>query len=407
MGMVINIDAALDLRSDYNILKEPLHEMMRMRQEAWERQNPIDLLFTRGTLSSFQDTYTSSIGFEHAFSESGDYALGPIFNTAEGFAATYRTRTFQGSFIISQQVIEDRQMGKAKDDANAFVKRWHGDIAEYAMAAIAGGYGQEYSWAGGSNTNGGSVLKLDTADTVDGKVNGVKNSLFSNAHTIVRRRDMSDVAFNESKQSNLFYADIDLAGSDPGKLAALADVINQVITGMENLKDDNNKRAGVYGAKNIVCANDPHLKASLETALSLEMFNEMGQKTGINPAYKRATVDTTPYLLDIPMGKGGRGFWVVDKAYNAENHGPEFTERIAFTLDVDQTKQPKGISYLGRQRFDINVASWRGMAYVHLGIPNGAAGTWNELSKYTKITPMSTIVKPVSIVGTVTTKVAP
>ena len=123
MGMIINIDKALELRSDYNILKEPLHAMMQSKQEAWEKENPIDLIYNRSTISGFQETYTSSIGFAHAFSETSDFAVGPIFNTAEGFSSTYRTRTFQGGFIITQQALEDRQLGKIKDDANAFVKR--------------------------------------------------------------------------------------------------------------------------------------------------------------------------------------------------------------------------------------------------------------------------------------------
>ena len=108
MGVIINIDQALELRSDYNILREPLNEMIRNKQEAWEKQNPIDFLFNRSSISTFQQTYTSSIGFDKAFSETGDYAIGHIYNTAEGFSATYRTRTFQGAFIITQQTLEDR-----------------------------------------------------------------------------------------------------------------------------------------------------------------------------------------------------------------------------------------------------------------------------------------------------------
>ena len=96
MGFIVNIDRALKERSHYNVLKEPLHKIMRDEQEAWEKSNPIDLLFVRGTLNSFQETYTSSIGFDHAFAETSDFNVGPIFNQEEGFAATYRTRTFQG-----------------------------------------------------------------------------------------------------------------------------------------------------------------------------------------------------------------------------------------------------------------------------------------------------------------------
>ena len=97
MGMIINIDKALELRTDYNVLREPLNDMLKAQQEAWEKKNPIDLLFVRNSIDRFQQTFTSSIGFDRAFKETSDYNIGPIFNTAEGFSATYRTRTFQGA----------------------------------------------------------------------------------------------------------------------------------------------------------------------------------------------------------------------------------------------------------------------------------------------------------------------
>lgn len=402
MGVIINIDEALKLRTDYNVLREPLNEMIKNRQEAWEKSNPLDMIYTRSSIDRFQMTYTSSIGFSKAFVETNDYAVGPIFNTAEGFAATYRTRTFQGSFIITQQTLEDRELGRAKDDANAFIKRWNGDIVEYGMAALSGGFGEEVYW-GGDDKDGKSRLKLTSADTTDGEIDGVKNPLFFNKHTIVKRQGMSAAEIQAAYQSNKYYADLDITGNDPARIAKLADVINQVITNMENLKDDNNKYAGVLGAKTIACANDPHLKAALATALDMDMF-KMGESLYKNPAYQAATVQFTPYLNDIPQFKNGLGFLIIDKSYNAENHGLELTERIALTLNVIEQKRPMGIIYDGRQRFDINVATWRGISYVYLGTPAGATGKWNDVNTFTKLTTLETIVKPVQVVGTVTTK---
>lgn len=406
MGMIINIDEALKLRSDYNILKEPLHAMMRSQQEAWERENPIDFIFSRGSLASFQETYTSSIGFDHAFAETADYAVGPIFNTAEGFSATYRTRTFQGGFIISQQVLEDGQIRRVKDDATAFVKRWHGDIVEYAIKSLAGGFGEDAYYVAGDGKS--SRLRLTSADTASGDImDTTKNPLFYNKHTIVKREGMATAQLEAAYQSNLFYVDTDdlkIGGNDAGQISKLADVINQVITYMENLRDDNNKRAGVLNAKTIVTGNDAHLKAALATALSTDAFKQ-GETMFPNPARDRATLKTSPYYLDIDMCKDGAGFFIVDKAYNEENHGLELTERIPFTLDAFEKKEaPRGIKYEGRQRFDINVATWRGIAYVRLGTPTGSGDGWNKLANYTRITPTETIVKPVSVVGTVSTK---
>lgn len=404
MGMIINIDEALKLRTDYNVLKEPLNKMLADQQEAWERQNPIDLLFARNTISSFQETFTSSIGFDRAFTETADYSIGPIFNTAEGFAATYRTRTFQGSFIISQQAMEDRMYGKIKDDANAFVRRWHGDIVEYALKNLEGGFGapgataEKTDWIGGDGVP--SHLQMNSADTISGDITDpVKCSLFNKEHKTVKRGVEEPLS-----QGNMFSTSatdtsaIKFDGSDPLYIAKLADVINQVIVKMENYRDDNGKRAGVLGAKTIVAPNDPHLKAAISAALSMPEMNGLP-----NMAYQRATLDTTPYLNDIGPCADGAGFFIVDKAYNAANHGPELTERVAFTLDVTETKRPNGIVYDGRQRFDINCASWRGIAYVRVkDTVSASPKAYAKKENFEVITPLA-VAKPVSVVGTVKT----
>lgn len=409
MGMIINIDEALKQRTAYNVLKEPLHAMMQDMQEAWEKKNPIDLIFKRGTLSGFQETYTSSIGFAHAFTETSDFAVGPIFNTAEGFSATYRSRTFQGGFIITQQTLEDGNVGRVRDDASAFVRRWDGDIVEYAMTAIGGGFGSPVYWHSGVGDNK-SKIELRSADTVTGLVDDLnKNPLFYNKHTIVQREDVVGKGedktpfgyVKENYQSNIFWATdgagnpgITIGGNDAGQIAKLADFINLIITEMENSKDDNGKIAGVHGAKTIVVGNDPRLKAAINTALSQDMLNG-----ALNNAYQIATMESTPYLNELPQFANGVGFLVIDHAYNKANHGLEFTERLPFTLDVTELKRPKGIAYDGRQRFDINVATWRGIAYGYLGAASATSTDWNHKDKFTELKVVDTIAKPVTVVN--------
>lgn len=407
MGLIINISEALQNRTDYNVLREPINDMLKRKQEAWEQKNPIDLLFVRGTIDKFQETYTASLGFAHAFAETGDYAVAPIFNTHEGFSTVYTSRTFQGGFIITQQVLEDQAYSTVKNTANQFMTRWHGDQVEFAMKAIESGFGKVVTF--GTADNGGvSKLALKTADTVDGDpMTAEKNPLFCATHKTVKRDDVDAI-----NQSNAFCVKegttygIDLSGSDPAKVAKLADVINQVINEMENYVDDNGKYIALSGAKRIVAPNDARLEGMLNAALSMEMF---GPAVGPNPAYKAATLETTPYLRALPCcydktNRKGIGFFIVDPTYNAENHGPEFTQRIAMTLNVDETKNPYGISYDARERFDVNVASWRGITYIYIGDTQPAFTKNSAWTDLTAVTPIATTVKPVSVVGEVTTK---
>ena len=153
----------------------------------------------------------------------------------------------------------------------------------------------------------------------------------------------------------------------------------------------------------------------LETVLDMSMFNDIGQKLGPNPAYKRASLDVTPYLRDLPCcfdttTQRGVGFFIVDPSYNEENQGLEFTERVALTINVDKRANPYGIAYDARQRFDVNVASWRGIAYIYIGDSeptfikspvlnsNGSVGEVTGWDATTALTPIATIVTPVDII---------
>lgn len=426
MGMIINIDVGLENRTDYNILREPINDMLKNMQEAWEQKNPIDLLYKRGTIGVFQETYTSSLGFAHAFRETNDYAVAPIFNTQEGFSKVYTTRTFQGGFIITQQLLEDQQYNNIKNTASQFMTRWHGDQVEYALTAMFSGFGVKQEF--GDDTNGGtSVLLMTSADTADGDImNGQKNPLFTNNHTIVKRKGMSAQDLFDKKQSNLFYIKdgdtngLDLDGDDPGKVAKLADIINQAITIGENYVNDNGKFVANSGRWRIVAPNDARLKGMLKAALSMEMLHGLGP----NPALDRADLEVTPYLRNYACcfdktKQRGVGFFIVNPSYNAENNGPEFTQRVALTLNVEQKKNPYGISYDARERFDINCASWRGIIFVYIGATSpttwvsspsvdntGAVTTKTGFNAMTALTPIATIVKPVSVQGTVQTEAA-
>ena len=56
MGLIINIDQSLEQRTEYNILKEPLNDMLKDKQELWEKENPIDMIYYRwfpGNLHKF------------------------------------------------------------------------------------------------------------------------------------------------------------------------------------------------------------------------------------------------------------------------------------------------------------------------------------------------------------------
>ena len=110
-GVIINHDQALKQREDFNLLYEPIEEMIKGVVEAWEKNDPLEPLFVRDSIDRLQKTYSSSIGYDQVMAESADYSVGELSNAQSGFRKTVSTRPFRGSKIIAQEVIDDSPDG--------------------------------------------------------------------------------------------------------------------------------------------------------------------------------------------------------------------------------------------------------------------------------------------------------
>jgi hypothetical protein len=75
-------------------------------------------------------------------------------------------------------------------------------------------------------------------------------------------------------------------------------------------------------------------------------------------------------------------------------------ERVGFSMNAVKTDEPEGIKYLGKQAFDFFCPTWRGIAYVYIGKPEGTTGAWNDINTFTEIKP-AVFAKAVTVVGEV------
>lgn len=459
-GVIINHDQALRQREDFNLLYEPIEEMVKSLVEAWEKNDPLEPLFVRDSIDRLQKTYSSSIGYDQVMSESADYSVGEISNAQSGFRKTVSTRPFRGSKIIAQEVIDDSPEDIGKE-ISKWTKAWMRNRVQYALKSLDAGFGNTVKW-GDPNFGVASPMLLKSADTTDGVVETqTTNPLFINTHTIVKR----DFKENTVRQSNKYVAPGVMIGSnDPGQLAKLADVINHVKTEMDLWLDDNGQRVDYSGEKVFVTGYD----ARIQTAMSI-IFGEkyVGGPDNQNPAYQAGVHKMHSMYNDIdalrpvygkinadgtitpntnPNDRSGSllgfGMFVVNKSYMSENNGLTFLERLPLTITgVSLGKSdmnPEGVGYKGYCRFDIVNCTWRGIAYIWIGdtraIPDtlkigtsdlatlysvASADTLKSAAvalktdattiaqgkgSFTLITPVETIVKPVSVVNTVATK---
>ncbi len=389
-----NIDEALKLPQTFNVLMNAMDELYAKRQEEFQKSNPLTEIYQTVNLNQFQKSFGSSTGFKQAFEQTVDYAAYPGFSSGDGFRATISYKPFNGKVVFTWQTLLEADYSGIKDTLDNYQIAWQRQVVEFGMYALTAFFGKKIY-----DKVSKTYLKINSADTTDGDpMTETKNPVFTNAHTIVKSEGMSAEEFNAMKQSNKFYINVKLDGSDPLAYAKLANGLHQIKTIMAKYFDDNGKRAGVNGRKKIVATEDAQLMTAIESIMAADDFSYAVGKPTLNTVKNGFDRYYTPYLdgnIDQPIpqfatGADGiaKGLLILDPAYNKANHGPMMVERVGFSMKAVKTDEPEGIKYLAKQAFDFFCPTWRGIAYVYIGLPNGQSGEWDDKSTFTEIKPV-------------------
>ena len=205
-----NIEKGLELPQVFNIMHDALDELYARRQEEFEKSNPLQHIYKMVQLNQFQKSFGSSTGFKQAFEQTVDYASYPGFSTGDGFRTTISYKPFNGKVTFTWQLLMEADKSAISETLADYQFAWHRQVVEYGVFALTSFFGSKVF-----DKVSKSYLKIESADTVDGDtMSAVKNPVFTNAHTIVRREGMSDTEFNGMKQSNKFYINVKLDGSE-------------------------------------------------------------------------------------------------------------------------------------------------------------------------------------------------
>ena len=399
-----NIDKGLELPQKFAILMEAMDDLYAKRQEDFQKSNPLKEIYQTVNLDRFQKSFASSTGFKQAFEQTVDYAAYPGFTNGDGFRTTISYKPFNGKVVFTWQMLLEADYAGIRDTLSDYQIAWQRQVVEFGMFALTAFFGKKIY-----DKVSKTYIKINSADTTDGDpMTETKNPVFTNKHNVVRTEGMTDAEFTAMQQSNKFYIPVKLDGSDPLAYAKLANGLAQIKSIMAKYLDDNGKRAGVTGRKKIVATEDAQLKTAIESIMAADNFSAAVGKPALNTVKDGFERYYTPYLegnFDQPIPQFAteadgiaKGLLILDPAYNKSNHGPMMVERVGFSMKAVKTDEPEGIKYLAKQGFDFFCPSWRGIAYVYIGTPNGSSGDWNDVSTFTKITPV-TFATPVQIVN--------
>lgn len=392
---IFNIDEGLKLPQTFAILMEAMDELYAKRQEDFQKSNPLKEIYQTVNLDRFQKSFGSSTGFKQAFEQTVDYAAYPGFTSGDGFTTTISYKPFNGKLVFTWQVLLEGDMGAIKEQLSNYQIAWQRQVVEFGMYALTAMFGKKVY-----DKVSKTWLKINSADTTDGDpMTETKNPVFFNKHNVVKTEGMTAEEFRALQQSNKFYIPVKLDGTDPLAHAKLANGLYQIKTIMAKYLDDNGKRAGVNGRKKIVATEDAQLQTALESIMVAQDFTDAVGRPTLNTVKNSFDRYYTPYLegnFDQPIPQFAteedgiaKGILILDPAYNKANHGPMMVERVPFSMKGVKTDEPEGIKYLAKQAFDFFCPSWRGIAYVYIGTPNGEAGEWNHIDTFTPITPIA------------------
>lgn len=389
-----NIDKTLELPQTFNVMHEALDDLYARRQEEFQKNNPLTRIYKVVPLTQFQKTFGSATGFKQAFEGTVDYASATGFTNGDGFRFTIGYKPFSGKVVFTWQALLEADPKGISEILADYQLAWHRQIVQYGMFALTGFFGGKVY-----DKVSKTYILLTSADTTDGDpMNTTKNPIFYKSHTVVRREGMSDAEFTALKQSNKFYINVALDGSDPLAYAKLANGLYQIKSIMNNYLDDNGQLAGVSGRKSIIMTDDAHLKLALRSVLAANDFSQAVGIPTLNPVKDDFDLYTTAYLQgnydqSIPQFAAtngvAKGFLMLDDEYNAANKGPMMVERVPFSMKPHKTNDPEGLVYMGKQAFDFFCPSWRGVAYVYIGLPAGSSGAWDHIDTFTAITPVA------------------
>lgn len=396
-----NIEKGLELPQVFNIMHDALDELYARRQEEFEKSNPLQHIYKMVQLNQFQKSFGSSTGFKQAFEQTVDYASYPGFSTGDGFRTTISYKPFNGKVTFTWQLLMEADKSAISETLADYQFAWHRQVVEYGVFALTSFFGSKVF-----DKVSKSYLKIESADTVDGDtMSAVKNPVFTNAHTIVRREGMSDTEFNGMKQSNKFYINVKLDGSEVAPYQKVANGLYQIKVRMNKYLDDNGQRAGLRGRKKLVMTEDAHLNQAINVILAAENWSNAIGKLDLNPVKGDFDTYVTSYLdgnmnQPIPQFAVNQtyghafGMLMLDPEYNSRNKGPMMVERLKFTMSADKTKDPEGLAYYGKQAFDFFCPSWRGIAYIMIGNPTDfydagdATTAWANPATFTEINPV-------------------
>ena len=322
------------LDTAYGNCQVPIKKYLEKRAEAFEQASVLDKLFRMEKSKHWAEGYSGETAMDdfRAVGEGGSY---PQTDFQESFKKTIENETFKQSFSVTQELVEDAQIGTMQARANKLVTAYYRTREKLGRAIYAG------ALAGTTVQFNGKTFSCASADG--------KKAFATNHNAKVKGAD----------QSNLFADDISAA------------TLGKLETRMQNYCGDTGELLAI-APNTILIPNDAVLKAKVFEAIGSSKDPDTANN-GFNYQFGRWNVICDPYLkaaLDA-IGITDKPWFLIDSEFMQLNDGAIFQDRIKLEVKSDIDKTNDNNVWRGRARFSAGVADWRGFAVG--GMTGGAS----------------------------------
>lgn len=300
----------------------PLASYIEQLGEAFERESLLKYLFHFENSRHWAEQHSSETAMDDfvPVGEGGEY---PRTGFEAGYDRIIENMTFKQSFSVTQELVEDAQLGEMKRRARKLITAYGRTREKFGRALYAGGlYGTTVSF-------GGKSFSCNSADGL---------ALFHKEHVN---------KVNGKKQCNLY------------KGSFTASLLGKIETEMQQLTGDNGELLAV-APDTILIPNDAALKDAVFSAIGADK-EPTTSNNAYNHQFGRWNVIIDPYLTRAlaAMGKTDKPFILLDSKFLETGDGAIFQERKKLEVKsvVDQNNDNN--SWRGRARFGAGFVDWR------------------------------------------------
>lgn len=300
----------------------PLASYIEQLGEAFERESLLKYLFHFENSRHWAEQHSSETAMDDfvPVGEGGEY---PRTGFESGYDRIIENMTFKQSFSVTQELVEDAQLGEMKRRARKLITAYGRTREKFGRALYAGGiYGTTVSF-------GGKSFACNSADGL---------ALFHKEHVN---------KVNGKKQCNLY------------KGSFTASLLGKIETEMQQLTGDNGELLAV-APDTILIPNDAALKDAVFSAIGADK-EPTTSNNAYNHQFGRWNVIIDPYLTQelAAMGKTDKPFILLDSKFLETGDGAIFQERKKLEVKsvVDQNNDNN--SWRGRARFGAGFVDWR------------------------------------------------